>query len=177
MFETDGLKGIPIDPIHNPDPISKYGVYAQYILEMADSERGQVELAEHADELPEDWRETMEIMASQGKYGKPVSQEKRDAFQEKMEAWKKIQETMKQIQEQMMNDLKGYYKTIHSKASGEHSVELPSLMDGFESIVNEALGESSNSNDFIQKIIDRMSDSEKKVIKDRIKSLAMKSDT
>ena len=29
MFETDGLKGIPIDPIHNPDPISKYGVYAQ----------------------------------------------------------------------------------------------------------------------------------------------------
>lgn len=177
MFETDGLKGIPIDPIHNPDPISKYGVYAQYILEMADSERGQVELAKHADELPEDWRETMEIMASQGEYGKPVSQEKRDAFQEKMEAWKKIQETMKQIQEQMMNDLKGYYKTIHSKASEEHSVELPSLMNGLESIVNEALGESSNSNDFIQKIIDRMSDSEKKVIKDRIKSLAMKSDT
>ena len=177
MFETDGLKGIPIDPIHNPDPISKYGVYAQYILEMADSERGQVELAKHADELPEDWRETMEIMASQGEYGKPVSQEKRDAFQERMEAWKKIQETMKQIQEQMMNDLKGYYKTIHSKTSEEHSVELPSLMDGFESIVNEALGESSNSNDFIQKIIDRMSDSEKKVIKDRIKSLAMKSDT
>lgn len=177
MFETDGLKSIPIDPIHNPDPISKYGVYAQYILEMADSERGQVELAKHADELPEDWRETMEIMASQGEYGRPVSQEKRDAFQEKMEAWKKIQETMKQIQEQMMNDLKGYYKTIHSKAPEEHSVELPSLMDGFESIVNEALGESSNSNDFIQKIIDRMSDSEKKVIKDRIKSLAMKSDT
>ena len=177
MFETDGLKGIPIDPIHNPDPISKYGVYAQYILEMADSERGQAELVKHADELPEDWRETMEIMASQGKYGKPVSQEKRDAFQEKMEAWKKIQEATKQIQEQMMNDLKACYETIHGKASGEHSVELPSLMDGFESIVNEALGESSNSNDFIQKIIDRMSDSEKKAIKDRIKSLAMKSDT
>ena len=83
---------------------------------------------------------------------------------------------MKQIQEQMMNDLKAYYKTIHSNASGEHSVELPSLMDGFESIVNEALGESSDSNDFIQKIINRMSDGEKKVIKDRIKSLAMKSD-
>ena len=50
MFETDGLKGVPIDPIHNPDPISKYGVYAQYILEMADSERGQAELARYADE-------------------------------------------------------------------------------------------------------------------------------
>ena len=50
-------------------------------------------------------------------------------------------------------------------------------MNGFENIVNEALGESSNLNDFIQKIIDRMSDSEKKLIKDRIKSLAMKSDT
>lgn len=177
MFETDGLKGIPIDPIHNPDPISKYGVYAQYILEMADSERGQAELAKHADELPEDWRETMEIMASQGEYGKPVSQEKRDAFQEKMEAWKKIQETMKQMQDQMMSDLRDYYESNHDKAPEESSVELPSLMEGFESIVNEALGESSSSNDFIQKIIGRMSDSEKKAIKDRIKSLAMKSDT
>ena len=173
MFETDGLKGIPIDPIHNPDPISKYGVYAQYILEMADSERGQAELAKHADELPEDWRETMEIMASQGEYGKPVSQEKRDAFQEKMEAWKKS----KQMQDQMVSDLRDYYESNHDKAPEESSVELPSLMEGFEGIVNEALGESSSSNDFIQKIIGRMSDSEKKAIKDRIKSLAMKSDT
>ena len=84
---------------------------------------------------------------------------------------------MKQIQEQMMNDLKGYYEFNHGKAPEEHGVELLSLMDGFESIVNEVLGKASSSNDFIQKIIDRMSDSEEKVIKDRIKSLAMKSDT
>lgn len=73
MLETNSLADIPIDPVHNPDPISTYGVYAQKILEMADSEKSQAELAEHADELPEDWRETMEVMASQGKYGEPIS--------------------------------------------------------------------------------------------------------
>ena len=48
-----------------------------------------------------------------------------------------------------MNDLKGYYEFNHGKAPEEHGVELPSIMDGFESIVNEVLGKASSSNDFI----------------------------
>lgn len=172
MHETDGLKTIEIDPIHNPDPISKYGVYAQRILEMADSEKGQAELAEHADELPEDWRETMEAMASQGKYGDQLDPEKRDAFQEKMEAWKKIQELMKQIQDQMMRELKAYYETNHGKTPEERSGELPSLVDGLESKIDEALGEASSPDDFIQKIVGKMSDDEKKAVKSRIKTMA-----
>ena len=177
IYETNGLVDIPVDPIHNPDPVSKYGVYAQYILEMADSEKGQTELAEHADELPEDWRETMEVMASMGEYGKPISQEKRDVFQEKMEAWKKIQEPMKQIQDQMINDLKTYYESNHGKMPEEHSGELPSLVNGLENKINEALDEASSSNDFIQRIVGKMSDDEKKAIKSKIKALATGNDT
>ena len=173
MFETDGLTGIPIDPIHNPDPISKYGVYAQKILEMADSEKGRAELAKHADELPEDWREIMEVMASLGKYGEPVDQEKREAFQKKMDAWKKIQELMKQIQGQMISDLKAYYEANHGKALEERSGKLPSLVDELENKINGVLEEASSPDDFVQKIIDSMSDNEKKALKSRIKALAM----
>ena len=172
MYETEGLTKIAVDPVHNPDPISKYGVYAQRILEMADSEKGQAELAEHADELPEDWRETMEAMASQGKYGDQLDPEKRDAFQEKMEAWKKIQELMKQIQDQMMNDLRAYFEENHNKSLEERSGTLPSLVSGLENKVNESLNEASSADDFIQKIIGKMSDDEKKEIKSRIKTTA-----
>ena len=174
MLETDGLKDIPVDPIHNPDPISKYGVYAQYILEMADSEKGQVELAEHVDELPEDWRETMEVMASQGKYGKPISQDRCDMFQEKLKAWRKNQELMNQIQSQMINDLKGYYESNHGKTPEEHNSELPSLVYGLEDKINEVLEEASSSDDFIQRLINKMSDDEKKAVKNRIKNLVTK---
>ena len=172
MYETDGLTKIEIDPVHNPDPISKYGVYAQRILEMADSEKGRAELAKHADELPEDWREIMEAMASQGKYGDQLDPEKRKAFQEKMEAWKKIQELMKQIQNQMMNDLKAYYEANHDKSPEERNGNLPSLVDGLEDKIDEALGEASSPDDFIQKIVGKMSDDEKKAVKNRIKTLA-----
>lgn len=89
MYETNGLANMEIDPLHNPDPISKYGVYAQRILEIADSEKGRAEIAEYANELPEDWREIMEGMASQGKYGDQLKPEKREAFLEKMEVWQK----------------------------------------------------------------------------------------
>ena len=173
MLETNSLTNIPVDPVHNPDPISKYGVYAQKILEIADSEKGQAELAEHADELPEDWRETMEVMASQGKYGAQLDIEKLKAFQEKMETWKKNRESMNQIQDQMTNDLKTYYETNRNKTPEEHSGNLPSLVDGFEDKINEALGEASSSDDFIQKIASKMSSNEKKEIKDRIKNLVM----
>ena len=172
MFETNGLADIPVDPIHNPDPISKYGVYAQYILEMADSEKGQAELAEHADELPEDWRETMEVMASQGKYGKPVDPKKRDAFQEKMEAWQKIQEQMRQIQDQMINELCTYFEANHSKSPDERSDSLPNLVSGLEDKISESLGEASSPDEFIQTLMNKMSDDEKKGIKDRIKTMA-----
>lgn len=172
MFETNGLADIPIDPVHNPDPISKYGVYAQKILEMADSEKGQDELAEHADELPEDWRETMEVMASQGKYGEPISQEKRDAFQEKMEAWQKIQEQMKQIQDQMINELRKYFEANHDKTPDERSGSLPNLVSGLEDKISESLGEASSSDEFIQTLMSKMSDDEKKGIKDKIKTIA-----
>ena len=57
----------------------------------------------------------MEVMAGLGKYGKPIDQEKRDAFQEKMDAWKKIQGLMNQIQGQMINGLKVYYEANHGK--------------------------------------------------------------
>lgn len=172
MYETNALADIPVDPVHNPDPISKYGVYAQKILEMADSEKGQVELAEHADELPEDWRETMEVMASQGEYGEPVAQERRDAFQEKLEAWKKIQELMRQIQDQMMNELRAYFETNHGKNPEEHSGSLPNLVTGLEDKVNESLVEASSPDEFIQTIMSKMSANEKKEIKDRIKTMA-----
>ena len=172
MYETEGLTKIEVDPIHNPDPISKYGVYAQRILEMADSEKGQAELAEHADELPEDWRETMEAMASQGKYGDQLDPEKRDAFQEKMEAWKKIQELMKQIQDQMMNDLRAYFEENHNKSLEERSGTLPGLVSGIEGKINDSLDEASSADDFIQKIISKMSNDEKKEIKSRIKNAA-----
>lgn len=172
MYETEGLTTIEIDPVHNPDPISKYGVYAQRILEIADSEKGQAELAEHADELPEDWRETMEAMASQGKYGDQLDPEKRDAFQEKMEAWKKIQELMKQIQDQMMSELRAYYEANHDKSPEERDGKLPNLVDGLEDKIGEALGEASSPDDFIQKIIGKISDDEKKAVKSRIKTMA-----
>lgn len=169
MYETEGLTKVEVDPVHNPDPVSKYGVYAQKILEMADSGRGQTELAEHADELPEDWRETMEAMASQGKYGEQLDPEKHDAFQKKMETWKKIQEKMEQIQNQMISELRTYYETNRDKNPSEYSGSLPNFISGFEGIINESLGEASSSDDFIQKILGKMSADEKKKIKDRIK--------
>ena len=172
MYETNALADIPVDPVHNPDPISKYGVYAQKILEMADSEKGQAELAEHADELPEDWRETMEVMASQGEYGEPVAQERRDAFQGKLEAWKKIQELMKQIQDQMINELRAYFETNHGKNPEERSGSLPNLVTGLEDKINESLVEASSPDEFIQTIMGKMSTDEKKEIKDRIKTMA-----
>lgn len=170
MYETEGLTKIEVDPVHNPDPISKYGVYAQRILEMADSERGQAELAEHTDELPEDWRETLEAMASQGKYGDQLDPERRDAFQEKMEAWKKIQEMMKQIQDQMISELRAYYKANHGKTPEERSGSLPNLVNGLEGKIEESLSEASSPDEFIQTIIGKMSADERKEIKDRISS-------
>lgn len=172
MFETNSLADVSIDPVYDPDPISKYGVYAQKILEMADSEKGQAELAEHADELLEDWREIMEVMASLGKYGEPISQEKRDAFQEKMEAWKKIQEQTKQIQDQMINELRAYFEANHNKSSKERSESLPNLVSGLEGEISESLSEVSSPDEFIQTLMDKMSDDEKKRIRDRIKTMA-----
>lgn len=169
MYETEGLTRIDVDPVHNPDPISKYGVYAQRILEMADSERGQAELAEHPNELPGDWRETLEAMASQGKYGDQLDPEKREAFQEKMDAWKKTQEMTRQIQEQIIKELREYYDVNHGKAPEERSGSLPNFLNGFESKIEASLDEASGSDKFIQTIIDKLSADERKKIKDRIK--------
>lgn len=168
MYETEGLTKIGVDPVHNPDPVSKYGVYAQRILEMADSEKGRAELTGHADKLPENWRETMEVMASQGKYGDQLDPERRKVFQEKMGEWKKTQETMKQIQDQMVSELKAYYE--------KRSDTLPSFVGGFEGKINEALGEASNSDEFIQAVMNKMTAEDKKAVKDRIKALAMGND-
>ena len=172
MHEYEGLTKIEIDPVHNPDPISKYGVYAQRLLETADSERGRAELAEHADELPEGWREILEVMASQGKYGDQIDPEKRDAFQKKMEAWKTIQEKMKQIQNQLINELRAYYEANHDKAPEEHSGSLSGLVNGLEEKIEESLVEASDPDEFIQVIISKLSADEKKLVKDRIKTMA-----
>ncbi len=172
MFETNGLADIPIDPIHNPDPVSKYGVYAQKILEMADSEKGKAELTEHADELPEDWRETMEVMASQGRYGEPVSQERSNSFQEKLKAWKEIQEKMNQVQGQMMGELRAYYEVNHGRPFEERSGSLPSLVTGFKDRIEDSLSEASNSDEFIQAVMEKLSLEEKREIKERIKEIA-----
>ena len=173
MRDTDGLKNINIDPVHNPDPVSKYGVYAQRILEMVDSEQGQAELAKHGNELPENWRETMETMASQGEYGDQVDPERRGIFQEKMEAWKKIQKRMKKLQDQMINDLRVYFDANYNKPLEERSGSLPSFMTGFEGKIEESLNEAPNSNEFVKTIMEKISSEEKKEIKDRIKQAAI----
>ena len=173
MYETDGLAKIPVDPVHNPDPISKYGVYAQKILEMADSEVGQAELREYASELPEDWREIIEVMAAQGKYGRAVAQDKIDNFQEKLQIWQNDQEIRQQIQAQLISDLVAYFKASHDRNSGELPA-LPSIVAGFEGKINVATEEASDANDFIQKIVGKLTRDEKQTIKDRIKEIAEK---
>lgn len=172
MYETNGLANMEIDPLHNPDPINKYGVYAQRILEIADSEKGRAEIAEYANELPEDWRAIMEGMASQGKYGNQLKPEKREAFLEKMEVWQKQQELMEKILDQTMTDLEVYYETNHSKLPQERDGNLPSLLNGFKVKINEILREASSADDFIEKIIGKMSNSEKESIKDKLRNLA-----
>jgi len=172
MYETAGLTRLKIDPIHNPDPISKYGVYAQKILEMADSEQGQAELAKHANELPEDWRETLEVMASQGKYGNQLDPKKREVFQARLETWEKTQEMAKQIQNQIISELRLYYEANHDKAPEKRSGALPGLINGLENNIEESLNEASSPDEFIQKVIRKMSVDERQEIKDRIKTIA-----
>ncbi len=169
MYETNGLADIEIDPVHNPDPVSKYGVYAQKILEMADSEKGQAELAEHADELPDDWRETLEVMAGKGEYGAEVAPDKVSDFQAKLEAWQKVQELMKRMQDQLIGELKEYFEL---RRENDENVAVPALMNGFGEKIDAAFEKSSNPDEFVSQILGSLSSGEKKEIKDRIRVAA-----
>ena len=77
---------------------------------------------------------------------------------------------MEQIQNQMISELRTYYETNRDKSPSEYSGSLPNFISGFEGIINESLGEASSSDDFVQKILGKMSADEKKIIKDRIKA-------
>lgn len=81
LYHTKGLKTIEIDKVHNPDPMSKYGVYAQKLLEMCDTELGKKEIEQgSADFVTPQWKILLEVMASLGKYGKEVDSEKVKIF-------------------------------------------------------------------------------------------------
>lgn len=72
----------------------------------------------------------------------------------------------------MMSELRAYYEANHDKSPEERDGKLPNLVDGLEDKIGEALGEASSPDDFIQKIIGKMSDDEKKAVKSRIKTMA-----
>ena len=78
---------------------------------------------------------------------------------------------MKQIQDQMINELRAYFEANHSKSPEERS-DLPDLVSGLEDKISESLGEASSPDEFIQTLMNKMSDDEKKGIKDRIKTMA-----
>lgn len=79
---------------------------------------------------------------------------------------------MEKILDQTMTDLEVYYETKHSKLPQERDGNLPSLLNGFEVKINEILSEASSADDFIEKIIGKMSNSEKESIKDKLRNLA-----
>lgn len=79
---------------------------------------------------------------------------------------------MEKILDQTMTDLEVYYETNHSKLPQERDGNLPSLLNGFEGKINEILREASSADDFIEKIIGKMSNSEKESIKDKLRNLA-----
>lgn len=133
------------------------------------------ELAEftgQVDKISEDSEKITEVVLSQDEHGNQPGLEERDDSQEKMEAWQKTEEATKQIQEQMIDELKTYFVANHNKESEERSGSLPNLVSGVEGIIDESLTEATSSDDFIQKIIGKMSAGEKKEIKDRIKTMA-----
>ena len=161
MMTTEGLTKIEKDPVHNPDPTSKYGVYAQKLLEVVDARPDEV----NEDELPDDWRDTLETMAAQGKYGELVDAEKEAKFREKMEKWKETERQIKEQTARLMEELKSYYD---KREKGEDA-ELPSIVADFDDIINESAEDAKDADGFIRVILGKMSDEQKDTIRDRIK--------
>ncbi len=163
MMKTEGLTTIEKDPIHNPDPASKYGVYAQRLLEVIGAKPDEV----NESELPEDWRETLEVMAAQGKYGEPIAPEKEKAFQEKLEAWQAIEKQIRERTAALMAELKLYYESSKNNAD---DISLPPLVSDYDTEIREALAEADTADNFIAIIISKLSDEQKDMIRKQIKN-------
>lgn len=161
MMTTEGLTQIEKDPVHNPDPASKYGVYAQKLLEVVDARPDEVK----EDELPEGWRDILETMAAQGEYGEPVDAEKEARVKEKIEKWKEAERKIQEETARLMEELKGYY----SKREKGEDAEMPSTVADFEGVISESVKDAKDADDFIKIVLGKMSNEQKDTIKDRIK--------
>ena len=173
LWETsDGLKDIPIDPAHNPDPISKYGVYAQKLLEIVDS----VPLGEiDESKLPEGWRDTLEMMASQGKYGIEIGgtveeqERKKNEMKERLEAYKKRQEEIQKKKDALVAELSGWYNDGMAK-----NAPLPPMAMEYVGAYSDTVMETATKSDtavaFIRNLLTSLSRSELEQVRNKLES-------
>lgn len=145
MLESDGLSKL------DSDSQDKYGVHAQRLLEIVDAAPEDIDESQ----LPEGWRETLEEMAAQGRFGKDADPAEAERFKEMLAREKEHREKNEQKKRELIESLKSYYMQAQAGGDAELSGEASILSDHTDQ-VNDILQKSSGVDNFIQNLLSEL---------------------
>ena len=145
MFDSDGLSKL------DSDSQDKYGVHAQRLLEIVDASPQDVDESQ----LPEEWRETLEEMAAQGRFGKNADPAKAERFKEMLAREKERREKIEQKKRELVKSLKSYYNQAQTDENAELSGEA-TMLSSYADQVDDILHKSSSADNFIQSLLSEL---------------------
>jgi len=142
MLGSDGLSKL------DSDSQDKYGVHAQRLLEIVDAAPEDVDESQ----LPEGWRETLEEMAAQGRFGKNADPAEAEKFKEMLAREKERREKIEQKKRELVESLRSYYNQAQTNKNAELSGEA-SMLSSYANQVDDILHKSSSADNFIQNLL------------------------
>ena len=88
------------------DSQDKYGVHAQRLFEIVEAALEDIDEAQ----LPKGWRDTLEEMATKGRFGSEEDPTEAEKFKEMLEREKERREKIEQKKRELVESLKDYYE-------------------------------------------------------------------
>ena len=118
-------------------------------------------------QLPKGWRDTLEEMATKGRFGSEEDSTEAEKFKEMLEREKERREKIEQKKRELVESLKDYYERSQTEENAELSGEA-SILSNYADQVDEILQKSSSADNFIQNLLSGLGRSKLEEIKENI---------
>ena len=103
-------------------------------------------------QLPEGWRETLEVMAAQGRFGKDADPADVEKIKEMQAREKERREKIEQKKRELIESLKEYYEQAQTNDGAELTGDAV-MLSSHADRVDDILHESSSADGFIQNLL------------------------
>lgn len=145
------------------DSQDKYGVHAQRLFEIVEAAPEDIDEVQ----LPKGWRDTLEEMATKGRFGSEEDPTEAEKFKEMLEREKERREKIEQKKRELVESLKDYYERSQTEENAKLSGEA-SILSNYADQVDKNLQKSSSADNFIQNLLSGLGRSKLEEIKENI---------